>query len=149
MMFRCLFRFVQTVPVPLSSRYPINPQTLGEHLTKRRMDLGWSKRDVSRYLGITFSTLYTWESGQFIPCIRHFTRIREYLGYSWWQFDMTTLSGQIQDYRHTHGLTSREFGKLVGVYGVTVRAWELQKFQPSIETVLKLKVILKKAKPLE
>ena len=144
----CLFRFTQKgTPMPLKG-YPKNPTTIGEHLIKRRMDLNWSKRDVSRYLGIGFNTLYTWESGRHTPYITYLGRIREFLGYSVWHFDTTTLSGRILEYRHRHGLTAEQFGKLVGVSISAVRSWELGEFNPNKEVSIELNEVLENTKRL-
>lgn len=146
---RCLFRFSKTSPKPRPKHYPFNPQTLGEHLMKRRMDLEIPKIEVARRLGVTEEAIYAWETGMHYPYINYFARIIKFLGYSLWHFDTAALSGQIQDYRHKHGLTAEQFGKLVGVLCTAVRAWELNKFKPIREIITKLKDVLETAKPLD
>jgi DNA-binding XRE family transcriptional regulator len=149
MMLRCLFRFSKISPKPRPKKYPFNPRTLGEHLMKRRMDLEITRLEASRILGISEDTIYLWETGTHLPYINYFARITAFLGYSLWSFDTTTLSGKIQDYRHTHGLTAEQFGRLVGVLGTAVRAWELGTFKPNKKIVLKLNKVLENKQPLD
>ena len=46
-----------SIHVPLEKRpvfgYPVNPITVGDHIRKRRMDLGLLKREVADIIGIT------------------------------------------------------------------------------------------------
>jgi len=43
--------------------YPANPKTIGEHIRKRRMDLGLMQREVAKIIGVTESTIWNWENG--------------------------------------------------------------------------------------
>lgn len=46
------------------------PKTLGEHLRKRRIQLGLLQRDVAKNVGVALSTFMTWERGQAGSAIR-------------------------------------------------------------------------------
>ncbi len=57
------------------------PVALGDHLRRRRMELGLFQKDVATRLGVTASTIWNWEHGwtirkRFIP------RIVAFLGYN-------------------------------------------------------------------
>ena len=43
--------------------YPLNPKTIGEHIRKKRMDLGLMQKEVAGIIGVTKSTIWNWENG--------------------------------------------------------------------------------------
>jgi DNA-binding XRE family transcriptional regulator len=43
------------------------PKTLGEHLRKRRMDLGLRQSDVAAWIGVGTQTVNYWENNRFMP----------------------------------------------------------------------------------
>jgi len=59
--------------------YPESPQTLGERLTKRRMDLGLSQARLATALGVDVDTLRNWERGRTHPAARCRSRIARFL----------------------------------------------------------------------
>lgn len=65
-------------PVPEFSQEPV---TLGDHLRRRRLELGLYQKDVAIQIGVTASTIWNWEHGWtvdlcFIP------RVIAFLGYN-------------------------------------------------------------------
>jgi len=66
---------------PLPEAYPTQLETLGDHLRKRRLDLGLLQRQVAEELGIRKGTVYNWESNHRSPQLRFMPRIIEFLGY--------------------------------------------------------------------
>lgn len=87
-------------------------------------------------------------NGHTTPMINYYPLIIEFLGYSMWQFDISTLSGKILDYRYRNGLSAKRLGQLLGVNMSTVRSWELEKRMLSKENIKKLEALLL-TKPLE
>lgn len=149
MTLRCLFRFSKISRKPRPKHYPFLPKTIGEHLMKRRMDLAISKLEVSRRLNVTDDTIYAWETGIHIPYITHFACITEFLGYSYWNFDTTTLAGKTLDYQHRYGLTAKQFGKLIGVRLATFRRWERELATPPKSMTMKITYVIENTKPLD
>ncbi len=47
-----------------SSRYPANPQHIGEQIKKRRFDLKIPAHECRKILGVDKSTLLNWEQGR-------------------------------------------------------------------------------------
>ena len=43
--------------------YPANPNTIGEHLRKKRIDLCLMQKEVAKIIGVTESTIWNWEHG--------------------------------------------------------------------------------------
>ncbi len=65
---------------PEFKRLPVN--TLGDHLRKRRKELGLFQKDVAIILKISEDSLTYWENGRAKPQKKHHATIIEFLGYS-------------------------------------------------------------------
>ncbi|WP_394347489.1 helix-turn-helix transcriptional regulator [Pedobacter polaris] len=60
-------RYSKTSAKPLPATFPSNPQTISEHLKKRRMDLGLLQADVARRLNVCDESIGNWENGHSKP----------------------------------------------------------------------------------
>ena len=49
-------------PKPKPDGYTEHPETLGEHLRKRRMDLGLFQRQAAAEIGVSTATLWNWST---------------------------------------------------------------------------------------
>ena len=61
--------------------YSKNPQTLGEHLKKRRRKLGLLQREAAERMGVSAETVANWESGKTTPIAAQFRPVMAFLGY--------------------------------------------------------------------
>ncbi len=61
--------------------YPDVPETLGDHLLKRRHELGLLQKHVAASIGVNSWTLANWEKGYTSPKLRSWPGIIEFLGY--------------------------------------------------------------------
>ncbi len=61
--------------------YPTDPQTIGDHLKKRRYELGFRQKDVAALLKVNEFTVCGWENDKKAPTVRYLPRIIEFLGY--------------------------------------------------------------------
>jgi DNA-binding XRE family transcriptional regulator len=61
--------------------YPEILATLGDHLMKRRFELGLRQKEAAPHLGVNEWTVRNWEKGGREPAIRLWPRIIEFLGY--------------------------------------------------------------------
>ena len=68
-------------PRPLSRSYPQVIATIGDHLRKRRLDLGLLQREVAEQLGVDKSTVTNWELNRTTPTLRFSPRIIGLLGF--------------------------------------------------------------------
>ncbi|HUT16318.1 MAG TPA: helix-turn-helix transcriptional regulator, partial [Anaerolineae bacterium] len=57
-------------------------KTLGDHLRKRRLDLGLLQRDVAGKLQVSRMTVCNWETGRTSPLLRFIPSFVAFLGYS-------------------------------------------------------------------
>ena len=70
-----------TVKTPKPKNYSDTPQTLGQHLKKRRKELGLFQREVAAQMGIGTETYANWEKGNTKPVAAQFRPIVAFLGY--------------------------------------------------------------------
>jgi DNA-binding transcriptional regulator YiaG len=113
--------------------YPENPTTLGEHLRKRRCELGLFQKDVAKLLGVNHWTLIGWETGrQKRVFARHEAAIIRFLGYSPFPTPRT-LGEAIRRKRRELGLTARELAGQLGWDEGTVRRYEQDVWVPQGE----------------
>lgn len=103
--------------------YPKEPKTLGEHIRRRRLDLGLRQRDLAAQLGVREETLAMWERGQATPQVPHYAAIVRFLGY-----DPSPageeLSRRLNATRRRLGLSQRELAAQLGLDQGTVADFE-------------------------
>jgi DNA-binding XRE family transcriptional regulator len=106
--------------IPLSFRWkrplpwPATPNSLGEHLRKRRGEAGLTQNEVAASLGVNTWTFLLWEKDQHIPAIRFYPAIFGFLGYDPYPAP-TTLGGELRSARRRLGLPISEAAKRAGV----------------------------------
>jgi len=61
--------------------YSENPKTLGEHLKKRRRELGLLQRKAAEMLGVSTDTVINWATDKTIPVAAQFRPVVALLGY--------------------------------------------------------------------
>jgi DNA-binding XRE family transcriptional regulator len=61
--------------------YPKNLETWGDHLKKRRLDLGLLQKDVARIIGADKTSVFNWENNLMAPSLRFIPKLIEFLGY--------------------------------------------------------------------
>jgi len=80
----------RTVSVPRKDISPVwtrsfpvakQPETLGQHLRKKRFDSGLRQSEVAQRLYISYRTLSCWECDRIHPTWEYWPRIVSYLGY--------------------------------------------------------------------
>ncbi|MGH7773938.1 MAG: helix-turn-helix domain-containing protein [Candidatus Binatia bacterium] len=69
-------------PKPRPPKYPQELKTLGDHIRKRRLDLGLLQKEVAERIGVDEGTLFNWERNKTLPQIRHIPKITQFLGYN-------------------------------------------------------------------
>jgi transcriptional regulator with XRE-family HTH domain len=87
----CHVRLSARKPVPKG--YPSELRTVGDHLRKRRLDLGLRQKDVARRLGANVNTVTNWEVGRTAPAARYAKGIVRLLGYAPFGTDGAFQSG--------------------------------------------------------
>lgn len=104
-------------------RYPEAPRTIGEHVRKRRLDLGLEQKEVAERLGVHFETLKNWERNVGQPAIGVMPRVIEFIGSNPLP-SPTTFAERLVDYRACFGLRQEELARKLGVNPNTIYRWE-------------------------
>ncbi|MVZ67327.1 helix-turn-helix domain-containing protein [Sphingobacterium sp. DK4209] len=119
----CL-RFEQQIRKPPSISKPVNPQSLGEHIRKKRIELRLFQKDVAEIFNVSKDCITYWENNRSEPQIQYYPYIFRFLGYCPFKFDTSTFAGKIKTYRYLNGLSQKRFAKLMNVDPATVSRWE-------------------------
>ena len=89
------------------------PQTLGEHLKKRRRELGLLQREAAERMSVSAETVSNWENGKTEPITSRFRPVVDFLGY-----DPTpppaTLAERLLAKRRALGVTFSEVARHLG-----------------------------------
>jgi transcriptional regulator with XRE-family HTH domain len=59
----------------------MRPQTIGDHIKKRRLELGLEQDQVADKIGVTWNSVSNWERGIYRPSKRVLQSIIAFLGY--------------------------------------------------------------------
>ncbi len=115
---------------PQSAQYPRELKTIGDHLRKRRLDLGLLQREVAERIGVDECTVCNWEGRRNVPELRFMPRIIEFLSYA--PYDPTVpLSKRLLNCRTCLGLSQRRMAKILGTDPKAIWEWETERRFPS------------------
>jgi transcriptional regulator with XRE-family HTH domain len=98
---------IQTFP-----EFSGEPVTLGDHLRRRRLELGLYQKDIAEQIGVTASTIWNWEHGWSIDW-RYLPRVINFLGFNPIPCPENPLE-QLAWYKQVNGLTFEELGTEMG-----------------------------------
>jgi transcriptional regulator with XRE-family HTH domain len=120
---------LQLVPIRLNALKPketdFEPQTLGDHIRKRRLLLQLTKKAVAGILKVSQFSIINWERGEFQPSnVTTLHRIIEFLGYDPLP-EGETIPERLRQKRRLMGWGQRELAEHFGVDRCTVTGWEL------------------------
>jgi len=111
-------------PKPLSQPYPRQLVTIGDHIRKRRLDLGLFQLQVAQQIGVDESTITNWEKGRGEPEIQFIPLIIRFLGYNPLP-PAKSLVERIIRCRRTLGLARYQLAKRLGLDVSTIWHWEV------------------------
>ncbi len=110
---------------------------MGDHLKKRRCELGLLQKEVAFRLGVDDDTILNWEHGNTQPPVRFLPRIIRFLGYDPYPA-AKLLAEKLVAKRRQLGLSRKQLAKRLGVDEGTLAHWEKAQQEPTgnrIETV--------------
>jgi transcriptional regulator with XRE-family HTH domain len=110
-------------------RIPLAPQTVGDHIRKRRLGLKLLQREVAEQLGVDKTSVFNWEGNRSSPEIRYMPAIIRFLGYNPLPA-ANTLAEQLVRHRTGLGLSQKESAERLGVDPSTLAKWEQGKREP-------------------
>ena len=131
------------LPRSLPRGYPTELRTLGNHIRKRRLDLGLWQRTLAKKLGVREETLATWERGQAKPLPRHYGAIVRFLGYD--PAPAGDAPGDcLRALRRRLGLTRREVATRLGLDEGTLADFEVGRRRVSHKVARAVERLLRK-----
>ncbi len=89
------------------------PVTLGDHLRRRRLELGLYQKDVAIQIGVTTSTIWNWENGWSTIALGYMPNIINFLGYNPLPHP-EGLMERLAWYKLIKGLTLEQLGAEMG-----------------------------------
>lgn len=124
--------------------YPTEPKTLGDHLKKRRHELGLRQKDVAERLGVNEYTVCYWENNKKTPSIRYFPGIIEFLSYDPFPASLT-LAEKLIACRRSLCFSRKKLANQLFLDEGTLARWERATSQPSGEHQKWVKQFLEKS----
>jgi len=109
--------------IPQKKQYTDPPKTIGDHVKKRRLQLGWGATQLGVLLNISKDTVYNWEKNRTDPMVHLIPRITEFLGYIPPLFAGQTTGQKIVTYRQVRGISQRAFALELKVDPGTLGRW--------------------------
>ena len=118
---------LQPVPLRLKGTRPreddFEPQTLGDHIRKRRLVLGLDQKQAAAGLGVTIATVSNWEGGWAYAAIEHIPAVLEFLGYDPFP-EPSTVPERLLAKRRARGWSIRQAARHLAVDPSTWGDWE-------------------------
>jgi len=112
--------------------YPESPKRIGEHIKKKRLDLGLPQHEAAEEMGVCAWTVINWELGETEPAVHYLQRVLRFLGYDPFPTP-ACFAEDVLALRRSEGLTQRELADRLLVDEGTVRFWEQAKYRPTAE----------------
>ncbi|WP_157039893.1 helix-turn-helix domain-containing protein [Pelobacter propionicus] len=120
--------------------YPTNPITIGDHIRKRRMDLGLLQREVAEIVGVTESSVWNWEHGT-EPELQYNPKIINFLGYAPFDCPDDTV-GRLAWYKRAMGMNLDRLGEVMGCDPEQLSDWLSGRHKPFRKSLEKIERFL-------
>jgi transcriptional regulator with XRE-family HTH domain len=114
-----------TAPKP--TKLPTILNTLGDHIKKRRLELGLLQREVAEQIGVGTDTILNWEHNRTRPTLRYLPNVIAFLGYDPYQSIPKTLGEKVLQYRKCCGINQKELARQMGIDPTTLSWLEREK----------------------
>jgi DNA-binding transcriptional regulator YiaG len=108
----------------IQKAWDFEPQSVGEHIRRRRLMLAVTQQEAAARLGVNAWTVHNWETGQRKPEIRFIPGLVAFLGYDPEPADQGTLAGKLVARRRELGLSQREAARSLKIDPGTWAGWE-------------------------
>ena len=160
----------RTVSVPRKDVAPVwtrswpiakEPATLGQHLKKKRFEMGLRQEEAALKLGVSVRALSDWETDRIYPCWASQARLIEYLGYDPFgdpalgrpkgnetngvailsTGEPMSIGEKIKRSRLNLKKTRKQMASELGVSVKTLWGWETDRRRPASEGLMRLSKI--------
>jgi len=115
------------VKKPNVPQYNSDPQTIGEHIRKKRIEGKLLQKQVAEQFNISEDTLTYWENERSHPQVHHYPAIISFLGYYPFDHETDSLAGKLKQIRYSYGLNFKQCANRLAVSVDAVKRWEYGK----------------------
>jgi transcriptional regulator with XRE-family HTH domain len=133
------------IETPLTIQLPIElteePVTLGDHLRRRRLELGLYQKDVAEQIGVTASTIWNWENDWSSITLSCMPKVIEFLGYNPIPCPEDLLE-RLAWYKQVKGLTLEQLGAEMKRDPEQLADWLAGRHKPSRNNQEKMELFL-------
>jgi transcriptional regulator with XRE-family HTH domain len=98
-------------------------KTVGDHIRKRRLDVGLLQKEAADRIGVGENSIANWESHRNEPRLPAWPGVLRFLGYDP-RPPANTIGDRLRLHREGLGLSKEELADRLGLDPGTVRAWE-------------------------
>ncbi|MBI2514504.1 MAG: transcriptional regulator [Opitutae bacterium] len=103
---------------------------MGDHLRKRRLELGLQQKDVAKKLGANVTSVLNWERNKRKTELRFLPAIYDFVGYVP-EFRAETIAERLVAFRRGRGWSQKQFARALRVDPTTLSRWETGKKTPT------------------
>jgi DNA-binding transcriptional regulator YiaG len=114
---------------PKKQGYPKTLLTIGDHIRKRRLDLGLFQREAAAQIGVDKTSILNWETRGIKPEVQHHARIITFLGYNPLH-EPKGLPARLIWARSSRGMSRVTCARMLGVDPTTLAGWETGRRKP-------------------
>jgi transcriptional regulator with XRE-family HTH domain len=126
---------------PIPANYPSELKHLGDHLQKKRLDLGLQWKQLAALIGIEATTVANWWRMRTQPALEAWPAIIAFLEYD--PRPAPATSGQrLKQHREGHGLSQKAFAAVLSVDPSTLARWERDARHPEGEFLRQAREVL-------
>jgi transcriptional regulator with XRE-family HTH domain len=111
------------------ANYPIEIKHLGDHIRRRRLDLGLLQKDLAEQIGVHEQTIQHWETGETAPALRRLPAVIRFLGFDPRPHE-EGIGDRLRHYRESRGLSQTDVAKVLGLSESVVWRWEAGQRKP-------------------
>jgi len=114
--------------------------SLSERLQQLREQLDMPQKELAALIGVSRSTLASWESGHRKPELAHMEAIGKIgnVSIDWLLGGSVKFANQLRTLRNSRGLTQKDLAKLMSLSPSTVAMYETGDREPDFEVVTKI-----------
>jgi DNA-binding XRE family transcriptional regulator len=114
---------------------------IGDHIRKRRLDLGLTQIELAGQLGVTKSTVWNWEHGT-EPELIHIPAVLAFLGNAPWE-EPADAVGKLAYFKKVNGLSYERLGVLMERDSEQLSDWLSGRNRPCKRNRIAIEVFLR------
>jgi transcriptional regulator with XRE-family HTH domain len=134
------YRLVLPRPRTYPRGYPLELAKIGDHIRKRRLDLGLLQIEVAATIGVSENTVWNWEHGT-EPELIHIPKIIEFLGYVPFDCPEDPI-GKLKYFKQVKGLSYEKLGDVMGRDPEQLNDWVSGRHKPCCKNIQRIKGFL-------